>query len=729
MKKQIFPMIAAAALFLTGCNSVDLSPLEKRIAELEGKVNAIEKSVSDLNSNASGIKTTVDALKQKLTVVSVEEVSDGYKITFSDGKEAVIKDGAAGAAGAAGPQGPEGPQGPAGTAPTIGVSEVEGVLVWTVNGEAVKDKDGKVIPVSSTPKAPEFKYEKGVWYYRVGEGEWTACSEGEASAIEVIELDDVVLITIGDTVITLPKESVSAPIESIATVFKVKANRLFVPVGKTIDLKEWFTVAPEGALKTMVDYTFFKTVNDQEIDLEGDELAAVPLAIDSKGVLTASGSGPYSIRISSKLDKTIKTNIFIRAGECPDDVVPAVSIDPKERIDIFKGSFEEYNKMTNFSGTASWNPFNNSLAGVFNGNWNFRVGMPVTPNANITMANGHLHLLFYVPDVSYLKPNDDPLFELTSGGANDVDEINWKVSQFATGLKNGWNEVDLKLSDAAAGPGKFDPSKANFFRIVINAQTPDGSYHPFQFRDVFVYAAEPDPTVITSQADIDALHGEGLTVPGLIVRGSGVTDQVWANIKTKIAVVDGPMLAEDAAFTMGTLFFKDVQCKGDITLRNICTGAGQFFNSDDFPKHVYGNLTIENVNIHGWAGAGFNLVTEIDGNLTIKTAMMGNNTCFTTLQKVGGDVTIDGPQADFNGNRIWNVDQWTIKQIGGKLSILNSKIVNLAGFSNITAIGGVYIKGNPDFNDFTQVQAWINNGILTKDKAECYNGADQRVSF
>ena len=251
MRKQIFLMIAAAALFLTGCNSVDLSPLEKRIAELEGKVNAIEKSVSDLNSNASGLKTSVDALKQKLTVVSVEEVSDGYKITFSDGKEAVIKDGAAGAAGAAGPQGPEGPQGPAGTAPTIGVSEVEGVLVWTVNGEAVKDKDGKVIPVSSTPKAPEFKYEKGVWYYRVGEGEWTACSEGEASAIEVIELDDVVLITIGDTVITLPKESVSAPIESIATVFKVKANRLFVPVGKTIDLKEWFTVAPEGALKAL----------------------------------------------------------------------------------------------------------------------------------------------------------------------------------------------------------------------------------------------------------------------------------------------------------------------------------------------------------------------------------------------------------------------------------------------------------------------------------------------
>ncbi len=263
-----------------------------------------------------------------------------------------------------------------------------------------------------------------------------------------------------------------------------------------------------------------------------------------------------------------------------------------------------------------------------------------------------------------------------------------------------------------------------------NVECYDGAGNRVDFSSTEPEPEWPEGTVtITSQEDIDALNGEGLTVPGLIVRGSGVTDQVWANIKTKIAVVDGPMLAEDAAFTMGTLFFKDVQCKGDITLRNICTGAGQYFNSDDFPKHVYGNLTIENVNIHGWAGAGFNLVTEIDGNLTIKTAMMGNNTCFTTLQKVGGDVTIDGPQADFNGNRIWNVDQWTIKEIAGKLSIVNSKIVNLAGFSNITSIGGVYIKGNPDFNDFDQVATWISNGILTADKAECYNGAGTRVSF
>ncbi len=263
-----------------------------------------------------------------------------------------------------------------------------------------------------------------------------------------------------------------------------------------------------------------------------------------------------------------------------------------------------------------------------------------------------------------------------------------------------------------------------------NVECYDGAGNRVDFSSTEPVQEWPEGTVtITSQEDIDALKGEGLTVPGLIVRGSGVTDQVWANIKTKIAVVDGPMLAEDAAFTMGTLFFKDVQCKGDITLRNICTGAGQYFNSDDFPKHVYGNLTIENVGIHGWANAGFNLVTEIDGNLTIKTAMMGNNTCFTTLQKVGGDVTIDGPQADFNGNRIWNVDQWTIKEIAGKLSIVNSKIVNLAGFGALTKLGALYVRGNADFNDFSIASTLIANGVLAKEKAECYDGAGNRVAF
>ena len=583
MKKQFFLMIAAAAFFLTGCNSVDLSPLEKRIAELEGKVNAIEKSVSDLNSNASGLKTSVDALKQKLTVVSVEELSDGYKITFSDGKEAVIKDGAAGAAGAAGPQGPEGPQGPAGTAPTIGVSEVEGVLVWTVNGEAVKDKDGKVIPVSSTPKAPEFKYEKGVWYYRVGEGEWTACSEGEASAIEVIELDDVVLITIGDTVITLPKESVSAPIESIATVFKVKANRLFVPVGKTIDLKEWFTVAPEGALKTMVDYTFFKTTDTgQEIDLEGDELAAVPLAIDSKGVLTASGSGSYSLRISSKLDKTIKTNIVIRAGECTADEVPATSVTAQEKIQIYNGSIEEYNKQVNFGGTTSYNPANGAIAGIFNGQLNFRIGMPVTPNTNITMDNGHLYFKFYVSDASVFAAVESNFLEHTSSGKFDENEVDYDMRQLAPTLKSGWNEIDLPLKDFTypGSDGKYDPTQASFIRFLCNANT-NGKWIVYQMKDLFVYAAEPSVTAISHVLKVRSQ----LFVPV----GKSVDLKDWFNVEPVGASKEGVTFTpeEGAGFT--------VSAEGILTATEACNKSVTITSKGD--ANVKLKLTVRTGNV------------------------------------------------------------------------------------------------------------------------------------
>ena len=278
---------------------------------------------------------------------------------------------------------------------------------------------------------------------------------------------------------------------------------------------------------------------------------------------------------------------------------------------------------------------------------------------------------------------------------------------------NGWDLVQQWIWDGVVDPDKVECYRLDGSRVEFSTTPPE----------------KPLDCVITSQADIDALEGEGLTVGSLTVRGSGVTDQVWANIKTKIAVVNGPLLAEDAAFTMASNFFADVQCNGDITLRNICTGAGQYFNSDNFPTHVLGNLTIENINIHGWAGAGFNLVTEIDGDLTIKTAMMGNNTCFTALQKVGGNLTIDGPQADFNGNRIWNVDQWTIKQIGGKLSILNSAIVNLAGFSGLTSLGGLYVRGNPDFNDFSIATTLIGAGVVDKANVECYDGAGNLVTF
>ncbi|MCQ2142537.1 MAG: hypothetical protein MJY56_00555 [Bacteroidales bacterium] len=245
-------------------------------------------------------------------------------------------------------------------------------------------------------------------------------------------------------------------------------------------------------------------------------------------------------------------------------------------------------------------------------------------------------------------------------------------------------------------------------------------------------ASAPKDVTITSMNDIDALtapEGELLTVNNLTVKGSGVTDDVWAGIKTKIGTVQGDLVCEDAAFTMLSNFFpgadgKGVTVLGNITFKNIATASGQFLNSDNFPTVVPGDLTIENVNIHGWPGAGFNLVTEVKGDLTIKTAMMGNNACFCLLEKVGGDLTIDGPQADFNGNRVWNVSDWTIKEIGGNFSLLNNMFVNFDGFKGLTKIGGRLLVKGTEITDFAQVQTWIDNSVVKIDNVECYNGSN-----
>jgi hypothetical protein len=53
--------------------------------------------------------------------------------------------------------------------------------------------------------------------------------------------------------------------------------------------------------------------------------------------------------------------------------------------------------------------------------------------------------------------------EISSSGTCDINELSWGVP--LTGLKDGWNELDLKLSQSAITDGRTDLSAVNFFRI------------------------------------------------------------------------------------------------------------------------------------------------------------------------------------------------------------------------------------------------------------------------
>ena len=449
---------------------VDLSEINTRIDNLEKRLSEHET----LAAKTYALKTAVEALEKNVYVESVTNTADGYVIKFTNNKEITIKNGK---------------DGQDATAPTVGVKEVDGALVWTVNDEVVKDASGK--PVPATVSVPEFKFDNNKWWYRFGEADtWKDCGEKEGPEPSISETEGFVIISIGDNTIAIAKEVVAPSIEAINPVL-LKANRLFIPIGKSVDLKDWFEVAPEGALKALVTYT--PAVED------------APFTISEDGILEATGAGSTNVIITAKNNPELTMTITIRTAKGGTGS-PKVTVKPEQKIDIYKGSLEEYNQQLDFGGSTSFNPFNNAIAGVFNGTLNFRIGMPVITNPNITMENGRLHFMLYIYNTSVLTPapfDGQHFLEHTSAGTFDANEVDWDLMTFVPDLKNGWNEIDLALSDVLPNDGTYDPTNANFIRFVCTADTKN-AWVSYQMKNLFVYASDLVPVteikpVITSK--------------------------------------------------------------------------------------------------------------------------------------------------------------------------------------------------------------------------------------
>ncbi len=80
-------------------------------------------------------------------------------------------------------------------------------------------------------------------------------------------------------------------------------------------------------------------------------------------------------------------------------------------------------------------------------------------NSNIPAANAALKFWYYVSDVSKFSTANQ--VELGSGGKNDVLEYNWSL----TGLVNGWNYINLKISAAGTSGGTPNFEAINWFRV------------------------------------------------------------------------------------------------------------------------------------------------------------------------------------------------------------------------------------------------------------------------
>ena len=116
----------------------DDGKLWDKVNSLDDRLTSIETQLSQMNSDINSISAIVNALQNKVYVTSVNEVENGYQITFTDGKTVTITNGKDGSNGK--------------DAPIISVDEFEGKYYWVqiIGNEKswLTDKNGNKIPVT-----------------------------------------------------------------------------------------------------------------------------------------------------------------------------------------------------------------------------------------------------------------------------------------------------------------------------------------------------------------------------------------------------------------------------------------------------------------------------------------------------------------------------------------------------------------------------------------------------
>jgi hypothetical protein len=90
-------------------------------------------------------------------------------------------------------------------------------------------------------------------------------------------------------------------------------------------------------------------------------------------------------------------------------------------------------------------------------------------DAEVSKENGCMAFSLYVDDVTSLGESPMGQFEITSSGRADIDEIHWEVRQL--NLVNGWNEVELKLSEALEYSPNANIHALNFLRFYCVTMT------------------------------------------------------------------------------------------------------------------------------------------------------------------------------------------------------------------------------------------------------------------
>lgn len=165
--------------------------------------------------------------------------------------------------------------------------------------------------------------------------------------------------------------------------------------------------------------------------------------VNAVGLVTAVGPGTASISaITQTGEKTASTTITVRGTLYLDDCDNLSGWTSSQTLTLNTTDKMQGSGCVQFTGS-TLDEFKKVFSPAY--------------NSGTTVANGALRFWYYVSDISKCGPIR---VELGSAGRADVNEYSWQL----TGLSNGWNLVDLKMS-ASTKVGVCDLSAINWFRI------------------------------------------------------------------------------------------------------------------------------------------------------------------------------------------------------------------------------------------------------------------------
>ena len=124
---------ATVGLLLAGCT--DLTDLDNRVKDLEGRMTKVEGLVKSANESISSLQKLIDAQSKNKSVRDYRKLEDGtgYVLVMSDGEEIVVR---------------------SGKMPQIGMIEEDGVLYWAIDGKIVHDAKGNPVPAKGPKGDP-----------------------------------------------------------------------------------------------------------------------------------------------------------------------------------------------------------------------------------------------------------------------------------------------------------------------------------------------------------------------------------------------------------------------------------------------------------------------------------------------------------------------------------------------------------------------------------------------